>query len=116
LEIYNAYVAHLEGQGQDLSGDYGQLNPATSAVPEDTTPADTHRVTVAHDERQRPTEQRRDDGDSTPSDRQLPLDVSPGTTEERRGSDAHLPAGTSGPGVRPDPSEPAGVTSTAGVR
>jgi uncharacterized protein YukE len=114
LEIYNAYVAHLEGQGQGLSGDYGQLNPATSAVPEDTTPADTHRVTAAHDER--PTERRRNDGDTTSSDRQLPLNVSPGTTEERRGSDAHVPAGTSGPGVHPDPSEPAGVTSTAGVR
>lgn len=114
LEIYNAYVAHLEGQGQDLSGDYGRLDPATSAAPEDTKPADAHRVTAAHDER--PTEQRRDDGDITPSDRQLPLDVSRGTTEERRGSGAHVPADTSGPGVRPEPSEPAGMTRTAGVR
>ncbi|SEF37134.1 hypothetical protein SAMN05421837_112247 [Amycolatopsis pretoriensis] len=113
LEIYDAYVAHLEGQGQGLSGDYGQLNPATSAVPEDTKPADAHRVTATRDER--PTELRRDDGDATSSDRQLLLDVGPGSTEDGRRNDAHVPVGTSGPGVHPEAFEPAGVTRTAGV-
>ncbi|WP_410597891.1 hypothetical protein [Amycolatopsis sp. lyj-23] len=114
LEIYNAYVAHLEGQGQGLSGDYGPLSLAAASVSEDMKPADAHRVTAAQDERS--IELRRDDGDTTSSDRQLPLDGTPRTTEEHPGSDARVPVGTSGPGAETDRSEPAGVTTTTGVR
>ncbi|MEU8632511.1 hypothetical protein AB0C38_10110 [Amycolatopsis sp. NPDC048633] len=114
LEVYNAYVEHLEGQGQGLSGDYGEITPAMSAVSDDAKPVDARRVTAGQDER--PIELRRDDGNTPSSDRQPLVDVGPRTTVGGRGSDAHVPGETAGPGVHPDPSEPAGVTRTAGMR
>jgi uncharacterized protein YukE len=114
LEIYNAYVEHLDGQGQGLSGDYGQLVLATSAGSDDATPTDSGRTTVAQDERS--IEPPHDTGDTTQTDQQPLVDVGTGKTTDRRGADAHVPGATTGSGMQPDHSGTAGLTQTSGVR
>ncbi|MBE8519372.1 hypothetical protein ILP97_17970 [Amycolatopsis sp. H6(2020)] len=124
LAIYNAYVNHLDNQGQGLSGDYGQMVPASAA---DTTASQqTDRGQVTGDRPQRTTAEKpnRTEADDTRAstsvdqhDRGTPsVDaVSPGTNASR-GTDID---GREGVPSRDDQTEAAGHTPSplgAGTR
>ncbi|SFW88610.1 hypothetical protein [Amycolatopsis australiensis] len=114
LEIYSAYVEHLDSQGQRLSGDYGQVTLGTSADPVTVKAVDSRSIADAR--RERSIEPPGDTDDTPVVDRQSMVRVDPGRVTEPREHDPYAPAATTGVVAQPGYTRTTGLTPPSGVQ